>query len=70
MGIQKFNRIKSVLADKGVKSKELAAGLEVSELTVSRWARNARQPNIPTLFKIADFLDVDVCILLVSNKEQ
>jgi putative transcriptional regulator len=59
-----YNRIKSVLALKRVKNKELAEYLDVSEQTVSKWCTNYSQPSIPELYAIAGFLKVDLIDLL------
>lgn len=67
MGKRDLNRLKAVLAEKKIKSKVLASKLEVAESTVSNWATNNSQPSLETLFQIADFLEVDVRTLLVSN---
>ena len=63
-----YNRIKSVLAEKGKTNRELAEHLKKSETTVSRWCTNDMQPPIETLFKVANFLDVDVRELLITSK--
>ncbi|MEP0713881.1 helix-turn-helix transcriptional regulator [Algoriphagus sp.] len=63
-----FNRIKAVLAEEGKKNIDLAKKLSVKDTTVSRWVTNDSQPSIERLFEIADFLEVDVRTLLVSNK--
>ncbi len=68
MGGKKFNRIKSVLAEKSVSQKKLAEGLGVTEGTVSTWSRNFKQPEIPTLFRIAAYLGVEASELLSSMK--
>lgn len=65
-----LNRIKAVLAEKGVKSKDLANKCSVKEATVSNWSTNKSQPSLETLFEIADYLQVDVRTLLVSNIEK
>lgn len=59
-----YNRIKAFLALKQKKNKELAEYLQVSETTVSKWCTNYSQPSIPELYKIAEFLGVDVPELL------
>lgn len=64
-----FNRIKVVLAEKKKQNKELAERLNVAPTTVSNWVTNKSQPSIETLFEIADYLQVDVRSLLVSNLE-
>ena len=53
----------------GKKNLDIAKYLGVKDETVSRWVFNASQPSIERLFEIADFLDVDVRSLLVSNKD-
>ena len=61
-----FNRLKVLLAEKKVTNKELADYLNVRPGTVSRWCTNDSQPNIATLFRIAKFLDIKVCSLLIQ----
>ncbi|MBO0321655.1 helix-turn-helix transcriptional regulator [Muricauda sp. CAU 1633] len=63
-----YNRIKAVLAEKNVASKELAKHLDRTESTVSRWCTNDVQPSVEVLYQIAKFLDVDIRELLVSTK--
>lgn len=63
-----YNRIKAVLAENNVSSKELAKHLDRTESTVSRWCTNDVQPSIEVFYQIAKFLDVDVRELLVSTK--
>lgn len=59
-----YNRIKAYLALKQVKAKVLAEHLEVSQQTVSKWCTNYSQPSIPELYKIAEFLKVEIKDLL------
>jgi len=61
-----LNRIKSALAENNKSSKELAAYLNKTESTVSRWCTNEVQPSIETLYEIAKFLKMDVRELLVG----
>lgn len=65
---QKFNRIKSILADTEKTNLWLAEKLGVDKSTVSKWCTNDQQPTLNTLFEIANALDVDVRSLLVSNR--
>ena len=67
--MEKMNKIKVVLAEKGKSNKWLAATLEVQEVSVSRWCQNKMQPSIETLYKIAATLEVDICDLLVRENE-
>lgn len=62
-----YNRLKVLLAEKKRTNKELAAYLQVRPGTVSRWCTNDGQPSVDTLFKIARFLEVKVCALLVEQ---
>lgn len=66
----KINKIKEVLVRKSISQKELAIQLEKNEHTVSNWCINKSQPHLKDLQKIADFLEVDICDLLISNKDR
>jgi putative transcriptional regulator len=68
-GVFIYNRIKAVLAEKGVSNKTLAEEMGVSEDTVSSWCVQRRQPSWENLYAIADYLKIDVRELLVPNKE-
>jgi putative transcriptional regulator len=68
MAIERYNRIKSVLADKGWTNKKLAEALNINAVTVSDWCTNQNQPSIPRLYEIARVLDVDVRDLLIPTK--
>jgi transcriptional regulator with XRE-family HTH domain len=62
-----YNAIKVVLAQQGVKNKDLAACLDVQPQQVSKWATNAHQPTLRVLFEIAGCLKVDVQTLITPN---
>lgn len=66
--MEAINRIKVVLAEKRVTGKWLAEQLGKSENTVSKWCSNKIQPSLETLFEIAQVLDVDMRLLIVSTK--
>ena len=63
-----YNRIKAVLAEKSVSSKELAKHLDKTESTVSRWCTNDVQPSVEVFYQIAKFLEVDIRDLFVTTK--
>jgi putative transcriptional regulator len=63
-----FNRIKAVIAEQGKTNLWVADKLDVHASTVSKWCRNDMQPTVENLFALANILNVDVRILLVSNK--
>ena len=62
-----LNRIKAVLADAGQTNKWLAEQLGKDPVTVSKWCTNTPQPDLQTLDKISDLLNVDIRELLVSK---
>ena len=62
-----YNRIKAVLAEKNVSSKDLAKRLGKTESTVSRWCTNDVQPSVEVFYQIAQFLGVDIRDLFVST---
>ena len=62
------NRLKIVLVEKKKTSKWLAEELGKNPSTVSKWCTNVSQPDLHTLNRIAELLDVDVKSLINSNK--
>ena len=68
--MEKYNRIKVVMVERDMTSKELARKLEMSRTMISRWLNNHKQPSIENFFKIAEILEVDVCDLLVREKKE
>lgn len=64
-----INRIKAVLAEKQRTNRWLAEQMSKSENTISRWCSNKSQPSIAQLQEIANLLDVDIRVLLKSQKE-
>lgn len=63
-----INRIKVVLAEENRTNKFLAESLSVDPSQVSRWVTNRQQPNLETLLKIANALEVDIRELLQPSK--
>ena len=68
MEIQRYNRLKIVLAEKERTGTWLSEQMGHSISTVSRWMTNKVQPSVEQLYEIARHLDVDVKELLVSTK--
>lgn len=64
-----MNRIKVTLVEKHKTNRWLAEQMGKSENTISRWCSNKSQPSIAQLQEIANLLDVDVRVLLKSQKE-
>ena len=64
-----MNRIKVTLVEKQKTNRWLAEQMGKSENTISRWCSNKSQPSIAQLQEIAKWLDVDVRVLLKSQKE-
>ena len=63
-----MNRIKVTLVEKQKTNRWLAEQMGKSENTISRWCSNKSQPSIAQLQEIANLLDVDVRVLLKSQK--
>ena len=65
-----LNRIKVVLVEKKRTNRWLAEQLGKDEATTSKWCTNSMQPNLETLIKIAELLEVEVqeLINLKSSK--
>ena len=65
--MEDVNRIKVVLVEKKKTSKLLSEQLGVTPSTVSKWCTNSSQPDLNTLLKIADCLEVDLRELIVRE---
>ena len=63
-------RLKLVLVEQKKTSKWLSEELGVSPSTVSKWCTNSSQPDVASLLKIADLLEVDIKELLVREYKQ
>ena len=50
--------------------KRLGDQMGVNPSTVSKWCTNSSQPDVASLLKIADLLEVDIKELLVREYEQ
>lgn len=62
-----MNRIKEVLAEKGVKQTWLADQLGKSYNMVNSYVQNRQQPRLEILYQIAEILDVEAKDLLIDN---
>lgn len=66
--MEDLNRLKIVLVEKKKTSKWLAEELGKNPSTVSKWCTNVSQPDLLTLYKIANLLDIDVKSLIINNR--
>ena len=62
-----LNRLKLVVVEKKRTGAWLASELGVSPVTVSKWCSQKTQPDLKTLSKIAELLEVDKRELLTEN---
>ena len=58
--MEDLNQLKLVLVKKKKTNKWLAEQLGVNQTTVSKWCTNTIQPDLMTLKKISELLDVTV----------
>ena len=67
--MENLNRIKGALTDAGKTGVWLAGQLEKDPVTVSKWCtKNTTQPDLQTLAKISELLNIDIRELLVSKQ--
>lgn len=64
-----IDRIKVVLVEKKRTSKWLAGELGKDPATISKWCTNSSQPDLQTLTKVAQLLDVDISELLNKTEK-
>ena len=67
--MENLNRLKAALADAGQTNKWLAEQLGKDPVTISKWCTNTVQPDLQTLSKIADLLEIDMRELLANRKK-
>ena len=65
--MEDVNRIKLVLVEKKRTSKWLSEQMGVNPSTVSKLCTNTSQPDITSLLRIADLLEVDIKELIVRE---
>ena len=65
--MEDVNRINLVLVEKKRTSKWLSEQMGVNPSTVSKWCTNTSQPDITSLLRIADLLEVDIKELIVRE---
>lgn len=68
--MEDINRIKVVLVEKKRTNKWLAEQLGVNPSTVSKWCTNSSQPDLNSLLKIADLLEMDIKELIIREYKQ
>ena len=68
MNNEKINRIKVVLAEKDRTNKWLVEQLRKDQGTVSKWCTNSSQPDLKTLVRIAELLEVELTDLVRTGK--
>ena len=68
--MEDINRIKMVLFEKKKSARWLAGEMGVTPSTVSKWCTNSSQPDLATILKIADLLEVDIRELFVREYKQ
>lgn len=61
---KKINRLKVVLAEKGMTNKQLAEILDKDPAVISKWVTNVAQPNVEMFIQLAKILKVRVDDLL------
>lgn len=63
--MEDIKRIKMVLFEKRKTARWLASEMGVTPSTVSKWCTNSSHPDLATILKIADLLEVDIRELFV-----
>ena len=66
---KRINRLKVVLAEKGMTNKQLSEILDKDPAVISKWVTNVAQPNVEMLIRLAQILGVSVDDLLWTEKE-
>ena len=62
------SNLKRLRSNQNMKQEELAERMNVTRQTISGWETGRRQPDLETLKKLAEVLDVDIHELIYGNK--
>lgn len=65
-----INRIKVVLVEQKRTNKWLAEQIGKDPATISKWCTNSSQPDLATLTRVAEILDIDVRTLINKTKNE
>ena len=57
---KRINRLKVVLAEKGMTNKQLSEILDKDPAVISKWVTNAAQPNVEMFIQLSKILGVSV----------
>ena len=68
MASKNLNRLKVVLAEKQRMNKWLAEQLGKDQTTISKWCTNVSQPDLVTLSRIAELLNIERRELINKSK--
>lgn len=60
IGMNEINRLRIILAEKNKTGKWLAEQLGKDPSTISKWCSNSSQPQLDTVIRIAELLEVDI----------
>lgn len=58
--MKEINRLRIILAEKNKTGKWLAEQLGKDPSTISKWYSNSSQPQLDTVIRIAELLEVDI----------
>ena len=64
MDIKIAERIAELMRDEGINQVQLAAKIGVKQNTVSSWVLGKKEPNISSLWRLADYFEVDIDYLV------
>ena len=65
---KRINRLKVVLAEKGMTNKQLAEILDKDPAVISKWVTNVAQPNVEMFIHLSRILGVSVDELLWTKE--
>ena len=64
MDIKVAERIAELMRDERINQVQLAAKIGVKQNTVSSWVLGKKEPNISSLWRLADYFEVDIDYLV------
>lgn len=68
MKILIIDRLKELMAEEKLNQVKLAAKTGIKQNTISAWLRGKKEPNVTSLWLLADYFNVDIDYLVGRKK--
>jgi transcriptional regulator with XRE-family HTH domain len=61
-------RLKEILKQKGITQLSISKGMELSSVTINKWAKGKTMPSVESLIRLCEILEVSLDELVIYDK--